>query len=195
VPEGRLVLRDSAAAQVNVENADMAEPVVDAVSSLLGELGTSGLARLEYVTVLGGLAAGRLQASDSILGGTVTVPQIVVKGVDHCVRYSRIYDPLLKMVTRFCTASAPLFVELDFDDGRRPAKFGEPGCAVLHPACPRAIRSGSEDGGEMGAFHDRRYSLALDAVSTKLQDFLPLGLDAVLIPDPRLHGVPPALKT
>lgn len=193
VPRGRLVLRSSAANQVNAGNTDTVEPVVDALGSLLGELGAAGLARLEYVTVLDGLSARRLQASDSILGGTVSVP-LNETDLDHCVRYSRI-DASSKVVTRYCTSSAPLFVELDFSDGRRPAHFGEPGCGVLHPACPRAIRSGAEDGGEMGAFHDRRYSLALDAVSTKLQDFLPLGLDAVLIPDPRLHGVPPALKT
>jgi hypothetical protein len=194
MPQGRLVLRSSAAKEISAGNDDNEEPVVDAVGSLLGGLGTAGLARLEYVTVLDGLTAGRLQASDSILGGAVTVPEEPDEGFEHCVRYSRI-DVATKVVTRYCTSLPPLYVELDFDDGRRPAQFGEPGCGVLHPACPRAIRSGAEDGGEMGAFHDRRYSLALEAVGTKLQDFLPLGLDAVLIPDPRLHGVPPALKT
>ncbi|HEX3130756.1 MAG TPA: phage tail protein [Thermoanaerobaculia bacterium] len=195
VAQGRLVLRGAAVNRVSAAGNDLEEPVVDAVGSLFGELGTAGLARLEYVTVLGTLAAGRLQASDSILGGAVTVPKPSDPELDHCVRYSRIDASTANVVTRYCTSSKPLYVELDFDDGRRPAHFGEPGCGVLHPACPRAIRSGAEDGGEMGAFHDRRYSLALDAVSAKLQDFLPLGLDAVLIPDPRLHGVPPALKT
>jgi hypothetical protein len=198
VQTGRLVLRGSAANRVAVDNADLEEPVVDAAGSLLGSLSAAGLARLEYVTVLGALSAGRLQASDSIFtgrGGAVTVPKVTDAALDHCVRYSRIDAATANVVMRYCTSSAPLYVELDFDDGRRPAGFGEPGCGVLHPACPRAIRSGAEDGGEMGAFHDRRYSLALEAVSTKLQDFLPLGLDAVLIPDSRLHGVPPALKT
>ena len=195
VTEGRLVLRSSAAGEISAGNSDLTEPVVDAVGSLLGGLTAAGLARLEYVTVLDGLGAGRLQASDSILSGTVTVPDAADTEVEHCVRYSRIDADTANVVTRYCTSSTPLYVELDFDDGRRPANFGETGCGVLHPACSRSIRSGAEDGGEMGAFHDRRYSLALEAVSTKLQDFLPLGLDAVLIPDPRLHGVPPALKT
>lgn len=195
VPAGRLVLRSAAAKEIAAGNADKADPVVDAVGSLLGGLGVAGLARLEYVTVLGGLTAGRLQASDSILGGPTSVPNSADTALDNCVRYSRLDSAAWNLTTRYSTAVVPLFVELDFDDGRRPALFGETGCGVLHPACPRAVRSGAEDGGEMGAFHDRRYSLALDAVGTKLQDFLPLGLDAVLIPDPRLHGVPPALKT
>lgn len=195
VPAGRLVLRSAAVKSVAAGNEDLEEPAVDAVGSLLGELVVAGLARLEYVTVLDGLEAGRLQASDSILGGPTSVPDSADTALDNCVRYSRLDSAAWNLTTRYSTAVVPLFVELDFDDGRRPAAFGETGCGVLHPACPRAIRSGAEDGGEMGAFHDRRYSLALDAVSTKLQDFLPLGLDAVLIPDPRLHGVPPALKT
>lgn len=195
VPAGRLVLRSSAARAVASGNGDLEEPAVDAAGSLLGTLDAVGLVRLEYVTVLGALAAGRLQASDSILDGAVTVPKATDPALDHCVRYSRIDAATANLVMRYCASSAPVYVELDFDDGRRPAEFSEPGCGVLHPACPRAIRSGAEDGGEMGAFHDRRYALALEAVSTKLQDFLPLGLDAVLIPDSRLHGVPPALKT
>ncbi|MES1241421.1 MAG: phage tail protein [Acidobacteriota bacterium] len=195
VPEGRLVLRGAAAESVVSGNADLEDPAVDAAGSLLGSLSAAGLARLEFVTVLGALAAGRLQASDAILGGAVTVPKVTDPKLDHCVRYSRIDAATANVVMRYCASSAPLYVELDFDDGRRPAAFGEPGCGVLHPACPRAVRSGAEDGGEMGAFHDRRYALALEAVSTKLQDFLPLGLDAILIPDSRLHGVPPALKT
>jgi hypothetical protein len=62
---------------------------------------------------------------------------------------------------------------------------------VLHHATPPSIRFGAEDGGEMGAYHDRRYALAVEAVRTKLEDFLPLGLQAVLIPDPRLLVAPP----
>ncbi len=203
VPAGRLVLRNCAVEQVVAPNPDIDEPVVSARSSLLGSLDAIGLVRLEYTTVLDGLKAGRLQASDSIFADDVVVPgngdtdenNDTIDMNEHCVRYSRVAAGTANLLTRFCTSSVPLFVELDFADGRRPAHFGEPGCGVLHPGCPRAIRSGAEDGGEMGAFHDRRYALALEAVSVKLQDFLPLGLEAVLIPDPRLHGVPPALKT
>jgi len=72
---------------------------------------------------------------------------------------------------------------------RRPV-FGEPGCATLHPATAEAIRFGAEDGSEMGAYHSRRYSLLLAAVQDKLNDFLPVGMEAVIIPDLRLHRLP-----
>ena len=84
-----------------------------------------------------------------------------------CIRYSRVQGMGKGVALPFCTTDVPLFVDLEFDDGqgvvRRPAKFGEPGCGVLHPACPRSVRSGAEDGGEMGCYHDRRYALAVEA--------------------------------
>ena len=89
-------------------------------------------------------------------------------------------------------------MELDFQENgrtvRRPAKFGEYGTGVLHPEAPRSIRFGAEDGGEMGTYHGRRYSSAAEAVRSKLEDYLPVGLQAVLIPDPRLLSAPPELE-
>ena len=92
------------------------------------------------------------------------------------------------------TSDAPVFHEFEFDEGgsivhRRPV-FGEPGCAVLHPATSEQIRFGAEDGGEMGAHHSWRHSLLLAAVQDKLNDFLPVGIEAVIVPDLRLHRLP-----
>jgi hypothetical protein len=42
----------------------------------------------------------------------------------------------------------------------------------------------------MGVHHSRHYSLLLAAVQDKLKDFLPVGIEAVLIPDLRLHRLP-----
>jgi hypothetical protein len=155
--------------------------------------------RLEHTTVLKPMAVpSLLQASDSILAGTFTSQ---LQGTAHCLRYSRV-PPGLSLFSEASpfhnTEALPLFMALDFVDEekpvRRPARFGEPGCGVLHPGAPRAIRFGSEDGGEMGAYHARRYSLAEEAVRQKLSEFLPVGLEAVLIPDSRLLSPPPTLK-
>ena len=146
--------------------------------------------------MLGELEAGRLQASDAILLGPLTLG-VVPKTEPHCVRYSRVPPGETGFAAAFNTTDEPLFVELDFPAGegtvRRPANFGEPGAGVLHPSAPATVRLGAEDGGEMGAYHGRRYSLAAEAVRLKLEDFLPLGLEAVLIPDPRLLVAPPQL--
>ena len=74
---------------------------------------------------------------------------------------------------------------------RRNARFGEPGYGVLDPVTPDAIRFGAEDGGEMGACHHKYYSLKAEAVLDKMREFLPVGMEPVLIQDPRLLHVPP----
>lgn len=195
----RLRFRNAAAREVFVFTKDTAEPVIDAVDSLFDSvLAPSGLIRLEYVTILEALGGERLQVSDSLIARQQ--PGITSQQKVSVIRYSRTPLPLVEgtgLLAAFNTTEPPLFVELDFQDGgqtvRRPAKFGEPGSGVLHPEAPRAIRLGSEDGGEMGAYHGRRYSQASEAVRSKLEDYLPIGLEAVLIPDPLLLTPPPTL--
>ncbi len=73
---------------------------------------------------------------------------------------------------------------------RRPARFGEAGYGVLHPATSESIRFGAEDRGEMGAYHHRHYALRDEAAIDKLSDYLPVGIEPVLIPDIRLLRIP-----
>lgn len=69
---------------------------------------------------------------------------------------------------------------------RRKAGYGEWGYGVPGPNSAHGIRFGAEDGGEMGAFHHRHYSLKMVAVLEKMREFLPVGIEPVLIPDTRL---------
>jgi hypothetical protein len=137
--------------------------------------------RAEACTVLGDIACARLQASDCLFAGSVTLPAALDDR--NCIRYSRVPEglALLNLSARRNTARTPAFCEL---------RFGEPGCAVLHPATGAAIRFGAEDGGEMGAHHSWRYSLLMAAVLDKLKEFLPIGMEAVMVPDLRLHRTP-----
>jgi len=73
----------------------------------------------------------------------------------------------------------------------RKAGYGEWGYGVLDPVTADAIRFGAEDGGEMGAYHDEYYSLKAEAVLDKMREFLPVGIEPVLIQDTRLLRVPP----
>ncbi|HEX4963864.1 MAG TPA: hypothetical protein VF173_23770 [Thermoanaerobaculia bacterium] len=192
----RMTFRRSAARAVYLLTQDTETPVIDAVDSLFDHVAaTEGLIRLEYTTVLSELNGRRLQVSDSLLLGQLTLG---ASGKVSVLRYSRLPQALegTGLLQSFNTLEPPLFVELDFIDAgkpvRRAANFGEPGAGVLHPEAPRSIRLGAEDGGEMGAYHGRRYSLAAEAVRNKLEDYLPVGTEAVLIPDPRLLTPPPA---
>jgi hypothetical protein len=163
--------------------------------------------------VLDTLLAERLEASDSIL-----LPPLRKDTVDDdvpaagCIRYSRLFhlpkppepsdppnpaeplvnnDPLwvaqqqrspLRCFVNTCTTLQPLFLS---------DVFGEAGCAVLHPDTALVFQSGAEDGGELGACHDYRFVLRQKAVLEKLREFLPLGMEAVLVFDASLTCTPP----
>jgi hypothetical protein len=186
---GRLELHDCAARDVRIVDVDGARRLLDARNTLFQSLAVDGLARLEYCTVLATAAAATLQASDCIFVGPmearVTSPP---SDAGSCIRYSRLPDGANDFegdgYAPTCTAARPVF---------HTGVFGQRGCGVLHPAAPRALLAGAEDGGELGAFHDRHHALRWSAVHDKLQDFLPVGREEVLIPDPRLLAPPPSL--
>ncbi|MDQ6966343.1 MAG: hypothetical protein Q9M23_05420, partial [Mariprofundaceae bacterium] len=184
---GQIELDQCAARKIEVHSIDTANPVFTASNCLFKNVQVArGLSRLEYCTVLDGMLSEALQASDCIFSGEVRKDhpgygnEPPEKG---CVRFSRVPTALFGGIARrhTCTDAKPLFFHDDFDELYRGS-----GCAVLHPATPEAIRSGAEDGGEMGAYHHRLYCLGQEAVIDKLKDYLPLGIEPVLIPDVRL---------
>lgn len=193
--DGRMVLRGVAARKVVVTAEDSGEPVLYAVDCLFDEVeAPDGLVRLEFCTVRGSLTCRRLQASDCLFAGEVAVDRRA-RDAPGCVRFSRVPATLDKTILLHAnTSDEPVFFAAEFCDSsgvwRRATAFGDPGYGTLHPATPDSICFGAEDGGEMGADHQRGLCLARAAVIKKLDDFLPLGIEAVLIPDPRLR-VPP----
>ena len=183
--QGRMITDADVNEAVEIGKARDEAAIGLAVGSGAPEAG--GLVRLEHCTVLGPIVCARLQASDSILLGEVTI----AGGGASCVRYSRIPAALAAappsgLALMRNTTDSPVF----FADA-----FGRWGSGVLHPATSWRILEGAEDGGEQGAFHRRAYALALDALEQKLLELMPLGIEAVLIPDPRLSCRPPVLVT
>lgn len=149
----------------------------------------NGLAQLEYCTVLNTAEYQLLRASDCIFNETLSEPT-----EDDCIRYCRIppaiyalQDGATGLRFPFCTSDEVIFFNDDFD---MTVSEGEPGCGVLHLATPASVSFGAEDGGEMGAYHHKRYRLQGEAVLDKLKDYLPVGMEAVLIPGPQLNQPP-----
>jgi hypothetical protein len=185
VKYGRLETDRTAAFRLWVQNADETEPVLTARDSLIEHIRVAkGLCQLEYCTVLGGMTIEKLQASDCILlerfekdQETPPLSQVV------CMRYSALAQGLSTISGAFqCTEKPPIFYS---------QTLGDYGCGVLTPTAPQQICFGSEDGSEMGAFHHRHYSIGTIAVIDKLNDFLPVGITPVIIPDERLRVPPP----
>lgn len=182
---GRVELFRCAARHVQVHSIDPEKPVIAARSCLILSLRADrGVTLLEYCTVLGRALTEIMFASDSIFLGFIHENHSTdAPPLSGCVRYSRIPEnqELGGMSIHEVTRSRPFMFS---------TQFGRRGCGVLHPATPRSILVGAEDGGEMGAFHDDHLSLLAEAVVEKLKDHLPVGLDAVVIPDMRLLRMP-----
>lgn len=201
VSGGRITLQRVACKRLVVDTADAETPVIDAVDCLFDQIeAPKGLVRLEATTVMKSISCRRLQASDSVFAGTIDL-QPRRGDARGCVRFSRVPRGLSASLfdRAAVTTAAPIFYAFEHcarEGGSRSVdRFGDPGYGVFDPATPDAIRFGAEDGGEMGADHHRATCLAYAAVLTKLEEFLPLGIEAVLIPDARLLVEPPRMAS
>jgi hypothetical protein len=56
--------------------------------------------------------------------------------------------------------------------------FGDPAYAQLSRRCPAAIRTGADDGAEMGAFHDLFQAQRESHLRARLAEYLRFGLEA-----------------
>ncbi|HRF06664.1 MAG: Phage tail protein (Tail_P2_I) [Candidatus Accumulibacter phosphatis] len=211
VAGGRLALRRCVLPNLAMETGlafaadDAALPALDAQDCLFTRIALpSGLARLEYCTVMQQAHCLQLQASDCIFAGDIG-DGAGGEPESGCLRYSRIPATLDGTSLNAGagrnstnTRQGPVFARFDYCSGgahqQRVAAYGEAGYGVLDRHSPPAIRFGAEDGGEMGAHHHRYYSLKFEAMQDKLIEFLPVGMEPVLIVDRRLLSLPPEIK-
>jgi len=183
---GVLELERCAAKEIVVERDDREHPVLQARDSLLETVtAEKGLTRLEFCTVLGTLKSGKVQASDCIF----MQPIEIVPGEEplpgkHCIRYSR-------LPRGFALEGAAEYKTTRHTVHMFSTVYGEQGCGVLHPATSGAVLTGAESGDEMGAYHHRFLVRQRHAMLDKLKDYLPVGMQASLIPDERLLAIPP----
>lgn len=166
-------------------------PVINARNCLFRDLqSATSLTRLEYCTVLKKCLVEALQASDCIFTCLIRKDHVIpadpakAPPTKMCVRYSYILPKQL-----------PVNLEQHFHNTRAPVhffsnEFGKASCAVLHPAADETIRQGAEDGTEMGAYHFLYLCVRFSAVKEKLKDYLPIGFEAVVIPDEHLTRFP-----
>jgi hypothetical protein len=142
-----------------------------------------GALTLTACTVIGKVHASVLTlVSDSILWGDIAptdaAPWVSALVADRrqegCVRFSFLpYQAVtprqFKCVLRALASPQPYFASL---------RYGRPAYAKVLAATAGSIRMGASDGGEMGAFH---YVLAPQRESdlqTRLQEYLPVGLES-----------------
>ena len=139
--------------------------------------------QLERVTVLGRIHCGILNASESILNDLA----IAEDQQSGCIRFSR-FEPGSILPRRFrCIPSEEQLAAGCSDSGScsRPVfnsrRFGRPDYGQLATACPPEILSASEQQSEIGAFAGALNPVRLNNLRIKLEEFMPVGLNPVII--------------
>ena len=158
---------------------------------------SSSTLRIDRTSVLGTTEVQTLFASDCIFGGTVTTERRQV----GCVRYSWVSpadsvtprrfrcqpDLALDALTREPGWEARDAASRDAERARVLAQiqpeftsttFGEPDYGMLAPASVTEIRTGAENGSEMGAFSALDIPLREGNLRASLDEFLPFGFEA-----------------
>lgn len=180
---GTLSIFRSLVENVALETGTRLEPALTAEDSLLRTVTAPGLVKLLSVTVTQSLDVGRCFANDSLFAGTVATAARGAGDPANCFRYCRLPAAVLGPYTNGgeaygCVSDVPMF--------QAPLKAGLPEAAVLTADNSPKLLDGAEDGGELGAYHHKRYYLRDQAALARVREFLPAGMDAVLVSDMRL---------
>lgn len=157
----------------HVETLAIRETIVQAAAPAASAIALpAGEVALSRTTVLGAAHVHRLDASECILHDLVTVDDC-----QHgCVRFSAYAMPGSTLPRRYESVAkdprAALFGSL---------AFGRPDYAQLLATAGIAVSEGAEDGSEMGAFWRERTAIKERSLLIKYQEYLPLGLEPVVI--------------
>jgi hypothetical protein len=155
-----------------IERASACDSIVQALGPDGAFALPGGVLALSRCTVLGPGQAHRIDVSECILYDPFNADDLQ----DGCVRFSAYADGSALPRPYESVAIPPL---LPLFSSR---VFGRPGYAQLLDGTDPAIAAGAEDGSEMGAFAREQNPIKLRGLRSKLAEFMPLGLAAVLIP-------------
>lgn len=138
----------------------------------------TGRVVLERVTVLGNVDVALIEASDSIILGTLSA----LNQQASCLRFSAVSPggSLPRMFEVFGPGNPG---ELVPETPIIPAffsslRFGDPGYATLSVVAPIEISQGAENGSEMGAFSSLLRPIHLNSIQNKVDEFKPAGVIA-----------------
>ena len=175
---------------------------LDSVVDGLGGIAVEGAPlTAERSTFLGAAAIKTLQASECVFTGKVEA----VRRQEGCVRFCYVppgsHTPRLyrcqpglasDQAVREALDRNPALSQAAQDQIRQkvesrlvPAftarRYGQPAYAQLHLGCPLEIRTGAEDGSEMGAFCHVKQPQRESNLKIRLREYLPFGLEPGVI--------------
>ncbi|MEA2465268.1 MAG: hypothetical protein QOJ98_3015 [Acidobacteriota bacterium] len=168
---GRIVLRPTSDDLTTVRELGLATVAAAVAGDDTGTAAGPPLV-LDEVTILGALHVRQLEASNCIFDERVTVQRRQA----GCVRFSYV-APRSSTPRRFRCQPETALIEPAFTSRR----YGDAAYAQLALACAGEIRTGADDGSEMGAFHFLMQPQRETNLRVRLSEYLPFGLDAALI--------------
>jgi hypothetical protein len=165
------------------------ESIIDSTSSGSAAITAQNTATdLQGSTIFGSCTLQSLDASNSIFTGIVTVTRRQI----GCVRFSYVPggSPGGSSTPRhyYCQPDLALKDVSDKTEQERirrqiapsfaSEQYGVPGYAQLSLTCAEGIRTGGDDGAEMGAFHYLQQPQRLANLRASLDEYLRFGLEA-----------------
>ncbi len=129
-------------------------------------------AKLDQVTVLGRINVRQLDASNCIFDQRL----LVQRRQTGCVRFSYVAPGSMTPRRFHCQPESPA-TEPAFTSRH----YGDAAYAQLSLGCAAEIRTGADDGAEMGAFHFLMQPQRETNLRVRLDEYLPFGLQAGLI--------------
>ncbi|MEA2560681.1 MAG: hypothetical protein QOH06_2185 [Acidobacteriota bacterium] len=176
--------------------------VLDSIVDGVGTDAIAGLANglsapptwLERVTILGPSRFKELTLASEVIFTEAAVADRLQEG---CVRFS--YIPLGSKTPRPYRCQPELEIAVREEEAKQAGKtltsaerkeirtwlvpsftdyrYGQPAYAQLHLACPKQIRTGAEDGSEMGVFCHLKQPQRESNLRLRLKEYLPFGLE------------------
>jgi hypothetical protein len=156
---------------------------------------------LERSTVIGGLFVRSLDMSEAIVTGHIET----VRTQHGCIRFSYV-QPGSRTPRRFrcqpelaaakaveealarnpalpaaAQAQIRAFVETRLVPAFSTRRYGQPAYAQLRLGSPVEIRTGAEDGSEMGAFSHLKQPQREGNLRLRLEEYLPFGLEPAIV--------------
>ncbi len=128
---------------------------------------------IENSTVIGRVHTRELTRASNVIFAAQREPGVIPIRSDRtqagCVRFSAVPAGSRTPRRYRCTALMPRFTS---------QRFGLPGYAQLSSACAPEIRTGADDGSEMGVFHDLYQPQRESDLRTRLDEFLRYGMES-----------------
>jgi hypothetical protein len=196
----QLTVDSSIIGQIRMPSEARSLSVKDSIVDAFGGLAISGITdqqvndlpgppvKIERATIMGSLLVNEMElASDSIFTAQVLVQRQQI----GCMRFCCLPDKASKTPRRYrcqpdlalenVTYSKEAQVRERLVPSFTSVQHGQPGYAQLGHLCPREIRTGAEDGSEMGAFCQQKQPQREANLRIRLEEYLPFGLEAGLI--------------